>query len=34
MLHEEVRKDLWSYATDEILTAAELHKIKYVVGPK
>ena len=28
-MHELVRKDLWGYADDESLTAADLHKIKY-----
>ena len=28
-LHEHVRKDLWGYASDESLDAADLHKIKY-----
>ena len=32
MLHETVRKDLWGYAGDEVLTAAEMHKIKYEVS--
>lgn len=32
MLHETVRKDLWAYAGDEVLTAVEMHKIKYEVS--
>ena len=32
MLHETVRKEVWGYADDEALTAAELHKIKYEVS--
>ena len=30
-LHERVRKEIWGYAEDEKMVAADLHKIKYQV---
>lgn len=31
-LHEAVRKELWGYASEEVLETSDLHRIKYEVS--